>query len=244
MGVLWRELSSAYAAFVSGQRADLPRLPIQYADYAVWQREWLQGEVLEQQLAYWREKLAELSTLELPTDRPRPPVPSYRGAQVAFDLPAPLTQALKELSRREGATLFMTLLAAFQVLLHRYSGQEDIAVGTPIAGRGRTELEGLIGFFVNTLVLRADLSGNPTFPELARAGCARARWAPTRIRICPSRSWSRSSHPSRDLSRKPLFQVMFVLQNAPDAALALEGVQASRLPLAGRQCQVRSDADR
>ena len=113
-----------------------PALPIQYADYAVWQREWLQGEVLEAQLAYWKEQLADLSTLELPTDRPRPPVPSHQGAQSAFDLPAPLTQALKELSRREGATLFMTLLAAFQVLLHRYSGQDDIAVGTPIAGRG------------------------------------------------------------------------------------------------------------
>ena len=169
MGVLWRELSSAYSALVSGQRPDLPRLPVQYADYAVWQRECLQGEALEQQLAYWREKLADLSTLELPTDRPRPPVPSNQGAHFAFDLPAPLSQALKELSRREGATLFMTLLAAFQVLLHRYSGQEDIAVGTPIAGRRRTELEGLIGFFVNTLVLRSDLAGNPTFTEfLAR----------------------------------------------------------------------------
>ena len=166
MGVLWRELSSAYNAFVSGHAPDLPGLPIQYADYAVWQREWLQGEVLEGQLAYWKEKLADLSTLELPTDRPRPPVPSDQGAHLTFDLPAPLTQALKELSRREGATLFMTLLAAFQVLLYRYSGQEDIAVGSPIAGRGRTELEGLIGFFVNTLVLRTDLSGNPAFPEL------------------------------------------------------------------------------
>ena len=170
MGVLWRELSSLYNAFVSGHAPDLPRLPIQYADYAVWQREWLQGEVLEGQLAYWKEKLADLSPLELPTDRPRPPVPSYQGAHLTFDLPAPLTQALKELSRREGVTLFMTLLAAFQVLLHRYSGQDDIAVGTPIAGRGRTELEGLIGFFVNTLVLRSDLAGNPAFTELLGTG--------------------------------------------------------------------------
>ena len=142
MGVLCRELSSGYNAFVSGHAPDLPRLPIQYADYAVWQREWLRGEMLEGQLAYWKEKLADLSALELPTDRPRPPVPSYQGAHLTFDLPAPLTQALKELSRREGATLFMTLLAAFQVLLHRYSGQEDIAVGTPIAGRAAHRTRG------------------------------------------------------------------------------------------------------
>src|SRR5262249_23011699 len=152
--------------FVSGQAPDLPPLPIQYADYAVWQRDWLKGEVLERQLAYWKDKLADLSPLELATDHPRPPMPSRRGARLTFDLPEPLTQALKKLSRRQGATLFMTLLAAFQVLLHRYSGQDDIPVGTPIAGRGRTELEGLIGFFVNTLVLRSNLAGNPTFTEL------------------------------------------------------------------------------
>ena len=236
MGVLWRELSSAYNAFVSGQAPDLPRLPIQYADYAVWQREWLQGEALEGQLAYWKEKLADLSTLELPTDRPRPPVPSYQGAHLTFDLPAPLTQALKELSRREGATLFMTLLAAFQVLLHRYSGQEDIAVGTPIAGRGRTELEGLIGFFVNTLVLRSNLAGNPTFTELLARVRETALGAYTHQDL-PFEKLVEELSPSRDMSRNPLFQVMFVLQNAPDAELALKGVQASRLPLAGHSAK-------
>ena len=242
MGVLWRELSSAYNAFVSGHAPDLPRLPIQYADYAVWQREWLQGEVLEGQLAYWKEKLADLSTLELPTDRPRPPVPSYQGAHLTFDLPAPLTQALKELSRREGATLFMTLLAAFQVLLHRYSGQEDIAVGTPIAGRGRTELEGLIGFFVNTLVLRSNLAGNPAFTELLARVRETALGAYTHQDL-PFEKLVEELSPSRDISRNPLFQVMFVLQNAPDAELALRGVQASRLPLAGHSAKFDLTAD-
>ena len=239
MGVLWRELSSGYNAFVSGHAPDLPRLPIQYADYAVWQREWLQGEVLEGQLAYWKEKLADLSTLELPTDRPRPPVPSYQGAHLTFDLPAPLTQALKELGRREGATLFMTLLAAFQVLLHRYSGQEDIAVGTPIAGRGRTELEGLIGFFVNTLVLRSDLAGNPAFTELLARVRETALGAYTHQDL-PFEKLVEELSPSRDISRNPLFQVMFVLQNAPDAELMLRGVQASRLPARRAQRKVRS----
>src|SRR5262245_37645002 len=232
MGVLWRELSSAYSALVNGQQPDLPRLPVQYADYAVWQRECLQGAALEQQLAYWREKLADLSTLELPTDRPRPPVPSNQGAHFAFDLPAPLSQALKDLSRREGTTLFMTLLAAFQVLLHRYSGQDDIAVGTPIAGRRRTELEGLIGFFVNTLVLRSDLAGNPTFTAfLARVrDSALGAYAHQDL---PFEMLVAELSPSRDMSRHPLFQVMFVLQNAPDAAPALKDLQASRLPFAG-----------
>ena len=196
----------------------------------------LQGEVLEQQLAYWKEQLADLSTLELPTDRPRPPVPSNQGAHFAFDLPAPLTQALKELSRREGATLFMTLLAAFQVLLHRYSGQDDIAVGTPIAGRRRTELEGLIGFFVNTLVLRTDLAGNPTFSELLARVRDSALGAYTHQDL-PFEKLVEELSPSRDMSRNPLFQVMFVLQNAPDAAPALQGVQASRLPLAGHSAK-------
>ena len=165
-GIFEREVSIAYGAYARGEDPDLPELPIQYADYAVWQREWLQGEVLNQQLGYWKAKLAGLATLELPTDRPRPPAQSHHGAHVALDLPEALTRALKALGRREGATLFMTLLAAFQVLLHRYSGQDDIAVGTPIAGRGRAELEGLIGFFANTLVLRSDLSGDPEFSAL------------------------------------------------------------------------------
>ena len=229
-GIFERELSSAYNAFVSGRELRLPELPIQYADYALWQREWLQGEVLEAQLAYWKAQLADLPTLTLPTDRPRPAVMSYRGARAAFDLPEPLSHSLKALGRREGATLFMTLLAAFQVLLYRYSGQEDIAVGAPIAGRRRSELEPLIGFFANTLVLRVDLSGNPRFRELLARVRESALGAYTHQDL-PFEKLVEELAPARDLSRNPLFQVMFVLQNAPGSALALEGVQVSRLPL-------------
>jgi amino acid adenylation domain-containing protein len=236
IGVLCRELSSGYNAFVSGHAPDLPRLPVQYVDYAVWQREWLQGEVLKRQLAYWKEKLADLSTLDLPTDRPRPPVPSNQGAQLTFELPAPLTQALKELSRREGVTLFMMLLAAFQVLLHRYSGQEDIAIGTPIAGRGRTELEGLTGFFVNTLVLRSNLAGNPTFTELL-ARVRKTALSAYAHQDLPFEKLVEELSPTRDISRNPVFQVMFVLQNTPESALTLKGVRASRAPVAERNAK-------
>jgi amino acid adenylation domain-containing protein len=233
MGILWRELSSAYASWANGRAPELPPLPIQYADYAVWQRERLQGQELERQLTYWKGKLAGLSPLELPTDRPRPAVASYQGGQLVFDLPAALTEGLKELSRREGATLFMTLVGAFQVLLYRYSGQEDIAVGTPMAGRGSTELEGLIGFLANTLVLRTDLAGNPTFTELLARVRENALDAYTHQDL-PFEKLVEELAPSRDLSRNPLFQVMFVLQNAPGAGLSLPEVQASRVRLAGQ----------
>ena len=236
VGVFERELSAAYGAFVKGQEPELPALPIQYADYAAWQREWLQGEVLQKQLGYWKSRLAGVSTLELPTDRARPPVASHQGAHLAFDLPGPLTGALKEMGRREGATLFMTLLAAFQVLLHRYNGQEDIAVGSPIAGRGRTELEGLIGFFVNTLVLRSDLSGNPRFRDLLGRVRESALGAYTHQDL-PFEKLVEELAPARDMSRNPLFQVLFVLQNAPSAAFALEGVEVSRLPLEGHSAK-------
>ena len=188
--------------------------------------------MLEKQLGYWKEKLADLTPLELPTDHPRPPVPSHQGAQLTFELPEPLTQALRELSRREGTTLFMTLLAAFQVLLHRYSGQEDIAVGTPIAGRGRTELEGLIGFFVNTLVLRSNLAGNPTFSEFL-AQVRETALAAYAHQDLPFEKLVEELAPSRDISRNPLFQVMFGLNKAPNPALALDGLQTSRLLQAG-----------
>src|SRR5207245_9999709 len=144
-GVLRRELSLLYEAFREGRPAPLPELPVQYADYAMWQREWLQGDALAEQLSYWKQALAELPVLELPTDRPPPAVQSYRGGRLAFELGEDLTRGLKELGRREGATLFMTLLAAFQVLLYRYSGQDDVAVGVPVAGRRRPALEGLVG---------------------------------------------------------------------------------------------------
>src|SRR5579872_412109 len=167
MQVLLRELNTLYATFAAGKLSPLSDLPIQYADYAVWQREWLQGETLEQELAYWKQRLAGTPAfLELPTDRPRPPVQTYHGAQLSFSLPATSTKALEELSQKRGVTLFMTLLAAFQTLLFRFTGQQDIVVGTPIAGRTQIELEGLVGFFVNTLAIRCDLSGDPTFWDL------------------------------------------------------------------------------
>ncbi|MGH7828765.1 MAG: condensation domain-containing protein, partial [Candidatus Binatia bacterium] len=166
-GVLYRELSVLYEAYTQGKPSPLAELPIQYADFAFWQRQWLQGEVLENQLLYWKKQLEGApALLNLPTDRPRPAVQSYRGGSRSIELSQELTQGLKALSAQEGVTLFMTLLAAFQTLLHRYTGQNDIVVGSPIANRNRAEIEGLIGFFVNTLVMRTDLSGNPTFKEL------------------------------------------------------------------------------
>jgi len=169
MGVLVREVAALYEAYASGAESPLKELSLQYADYAVWQREWLQGEVLEQQLAYWRRQLAGAPpVLELPTDRPRPQVQTFRGAALPFKLSKELAEELRVLSRREGVTLYMTLLAGLQTLLARYTGQEDISTGTPIANRRRGEIENLIGFFVNTLVLRTDLSGNPTFHELVQ----------------------------------------------------------------------------
>ena len=208
MGVLGREISALYGACRRGEVSPLAELPVQYADYALWQRQWLQGEVLEQQLAYWKQALAELPVLELPTDRPRPMAASYRGARVAFELGEELTGGLKALSRREGATLFMTLLAAFQVLLYRYSGQEDLAVGVPVAGRSRPELEGLIGLFVNTLVLRGDLSGAPSFKEHLARVRTRALDAYAHQDL-PFEKLVEELAPKRDLSRNPLFQVCF-----------------------------------
>src|SRR5690606_19153335 len=165
-GVLTRELGALYAAFASGEPSPLAELPVQYADFAAWQRDWLQGSVLQRQLDYWVRQLDGLATLQLPTDRPRPPVQTYNGDLVALTLPTELARALGRRSRQESASLFMTLLAAFKVLLGRYAAQEDIVVGSPIAGRNRAEIEGLIGFFLNSLVLRTDLSGEPSFREL------------------------------------------------------------------------------
>ncbi|HEX8423112.1 MAG TPA: amino acid adenylation domain-containing protein, partial [Pyrinomonadaceae bacterium] len=207
-----------YNAYAQGQQSPLADLPVQYADYAVWQREWLQGEVLEQQLNYWRHQLAGApAALELPTDKPRPAVQRYEGDAVTFTLGAEVTQHLRELSSQEGVTLFMTLLAAFQTLLARYSGQSDISVGTPIAGRTRAEVEGLVGFFVNTLVLRTDVSGDPTFRELlgrVKEVCFGA-YAHQDVQF---ERLVEELRPERDLSRTPLFQAMFMLQNAPAAA--------------------------
>ena len=223
-GVMRRELSVLYEAFHEGRPARLPELPVQYADYAVWQREWLQGDALAEQLSYWKQALADLPVLDLPTDRPPPAVASYRGGRLAFELGEDLTRGLKELNRREGTTLFMTLLAAFQVLLYRYSGQEDVAVGVPVAGRRRPELEGLIGYFVNMLVLRGDMSGQPSFKEyLARVRTqALAAYAHQDM---PFAKLVEELAPKRSLSRNPLFQVSFVVQNTPSEALQLAGLE-------------------
>jgi non-ribosomal peptide synthetase component F len=220
MGVLIKEVGTLYQAYSEGQESPLEELGIQYGDYARWQREWLQGEVLEEHLSYWREQLAELPVLELPTDHMRPAVQSYRGSHHHFTIPLEVTQQLRELSRQEGATLFMVLLAAFQLLLSRYSHQEDIVVGTIVAGRNRAETENLIGFFINQLVLRTDLSGGPTFKELVkrvREVCLGA-YANQDV---PFDKLVEELEPDRDPSRSPLVQVFFGLQNGPELTLEL-----------------------
>ncbi|HEX6290284.1 MAG TPA: condensation domain-containing protein, partial [Herpetosiphonaceae bacterium] len=231
-GVLIRELTTLYRAFAAGQVSPLgpvgTPLPIQYADFAVWQRQWLQGEVLERQLAYWRQQLADLPTLHLPTDHPRAAMQTITGARQIHTLTPKLTAALKALSQQEGTTLFMTLLAAFQVVLHRYTGQSDLAVGSGIANRNRAEIEGLIGFFVNTLVLRVNLAGNPSF----RAALQQVRevtLAAYAHQDLPFEKLVEELQPERDLSAAPFFQVSFVLQNAPLPALHLPPLKVEPL---------------
>ncbi|HYE13094.1 MAG TPA: condensation domain-containing protein, partial [Pyrinomonadaceae bacterium] len=231
MGVLAHELSALYAAYAGWEVSPLPELPVQYADYALWQREWLRGEVLERELEYWRRTLADLPPpLELPADRPRPAVPGNAGALERFELPRELSESLKALSRQEGMTLFMTLLAAFQALLSRYTDREDILVGTAIANRARTEVEPLIGFFVNTLVLRTDLSGDPSFRELLRRVRAATLGAYAHQEV-PFERLVEELQPERELGRAPFSQVMFNLQNDPAAELDLPGLKVTRLPL-------------
>ena len=222
--VLIRELAALYDAFCKGNPSPLPELPVQYADFAVWQRQWLQGDVLESQLAYWKQPLSgNLPLLQLPADRPRAAVQTFRGATQSFELSPSLSKALKVLSQREGVTLFMTLLAVFQTLLYRYSGQEDILVGTPIANRNQSEIESLIGFFVNTLVMRTDLGGNPSFRELLGRVREVAIDAYAHQDL-PFEKLVEELQPERNLSHTPLFQVMFVLQNAPMTSLELPGL--------------------
>jgi amino acid adenylation domain-containing protein len=209
----------------------LPELPVQYADFAAWQRSWLQGEVLKKEIAFWRRQLAGLPPLlELPTDRPRAAVQGFRGASRPVRLPAALTRQVETLGRREGATLFMVLLAGFQALLARYSGQQDLAVGSPVAGRNRVETEGLIGFFVNTLVLRGDLSGDATFRELLRR-VRETALAAYRHQDVPFEKLVQELAPQRNLTHAPLFQVMLALQNTPSRPLELPGLAVSFLPL-------------
>ncbi|HVS00763.1 MAG TPA: amino acid adenylation domain-containing protein, partial [Thermoanaerobaculia bacterium] len=230
-GVLVRELGPLYEACRAGRPAALPALPIQYADFAVWQRQWLQGEVLEGQLAYWRERLAGVPpVLDLPADRPRPAARRERGRLEPFALPMDLLRDLKALAGDQDATLFMVLLAGFAVLLQRYTGQDDLAVGTPIAGRNRAETEGLIGLFVNTLVMRADLSGDPTFLDLVRRARETALGAYAHQDL-PFERLIDELEPVRDLSRTPLFQVMLVLRNMPLGPLQLEGLSLEVLEL-------------
>lgn len=229
-GVFWRELATLYGALTTGQPSPLPAPPLQYADFAHWQQQWLQGAVLDTQLTYWTQQLAGVATLQLPTDYPRPPVQTFQGARHFLTISPTLTHALKTMSQRYGVTLFMTLLAAFQAFLHRYTGQDDLVVGSLIANRNRVELEELIGFFVNTLVLRTDLSGDPSFRELL-----------TRVREVtlgayehqdmPYEKLLEALRPPRDLSHNPLFQVLFVLHNTPQQALELPGLTVSPLEI-------------
>jgi len=228
---LLRELGTLYAAFSRGEPSPLPELPIQYADYAAWQSRWLQGQVLEQKAAYWKRQLGGLAVSELPADHPRPAVRTVRGGFETLDLPAELTAALQALSQQSGATTFMVLLAALTLLLGRYTGQDDIAVGAPVAGRIRRELEPLIGFFVNSLVLRTDLSGNPTFVELLERvrGVALEALAHQEL---PFEKLLEVLQVERDPSRTPLFQVFLNMHNVerPDLALPDLSVEALTLP--------------
>ncbi|WP_414526541.1 condensation domain-containing protein [Nodularia chucula] len=212
-GILLRELAICYRALIKGEKPSLPGLPIQYADFALWQREWLQSEEIQIQLVYWRQKLAALPTLEIPTDYPRSALQKFQGKTESYLLPKNLLESLKNLSKQQGVTLFMLLLTAFKILLHRYSQQDEIVLGVPSANRDRQEIEGLIGFFVNTLVLRTDISGNPTFQTLLE-----------RIRTTAADAYQYQEIPfakvvealqiERDLSHNPLVQVMFQVQNA------------------------------
>ena len=224
LGILNRELGELYDRFCRREAAALPVLSLQYRDFARWQRTWLEGETLEGLLSHWRSRLAGApQVLQLPTDRPRPLLESHRGASYSFRLPLELAQSLRGLAQREGATLFMTLLSGFTLLLSRYSGQQDLLVGTPVANRNRAEIEDMVGFFVNTLLLRADLSGDPSASQyLARMRevCLDA-YAHQDL---PFERLVEEMRPQRDLSRNPLFQVMFALQNAPLRALELPGL--------------------
>ncbi|HEY0735728.1 MAG TPA: amino acid adenylation domain-containing protein, partial [Herpetosiphonaceae bacterium] len=240
-GVLVQELATFYAAFATGNQSAPPELPIQYADYAVWQRDWMEGETLDRQLDYWRRQLQDAPpTLDLPTDYQRPALQSFRGARETLKLSPALSESLKALSQREDATLFMTLLAAFNVLLYRYSGQADLCVGTRIAGRSQVATERLIGFFLNALVLRADLSGNPSFRELLGHVRETALGAYAHQEL-PFEKLVQELRPERSLSHQPLFQVMFVLQNAPMPPLELPDLTLRPLKFGGGTAKLDLD---
>jgi amino acid adenylation domain-containing protein len=233
-GVLIRELGIHYAALVEGKPTTLPELPIQYADFAHWQRDWLQGEVLSAQLRYWKQQLKDVPVLNLPGAASRSlqhsRAPGHEGASQLLELPQHLLDALEELSQTAGVTLFMTLLAAFQALLHRYTGQTDIAIGSPIANRHRSNLEGLIGFLVNSLVLRTNLAGEPTFLELLER-VREVTLAAYAHQDLPFEKLVEELQPVRNLGQNPLFQVVFALQNTPMEQLVLPGLVLSSVEL-------------
>lgn len=236
--IFYRELAARYAAHVRGEMVVLPPLAVQYADYAVWQRQWLEGEMLAQQLAYWKSRLAGAPALEIPTDFPRPAQLTHEGARVSACIALELSAELQALSHRAHVTLFMTLLAAFKTLLARWSGQWDVVVGTPIAGRNRREIEGLIGFFLNTLVLRTNLAGDPSFLELL------ARVRETALggyahQDIPFEKLLEELKPERDSSRTPFFQVFFNMLVLEQTEFELPGIETE--PLAFHQSEAKFD---
>src|SRR5215467_4306380 len=230
MGVLLGELGELYGSRREGREAELRQLEVQYADYAVWQREWLEGGELERQLEYWRGRLEGLRVLELPGDRARPGVQSFGGEVERFLLGRELVEALEELSRRRGVTLYMTLLAGFQALLWRYTGESEVAVGTPVANRRWREVEGLVGFFVNTLVMRTEVGGEPSFEELLGRVREVALGAYEHQDL-PFERLVEELQPERDLARNPLFQVLFQLQDVAPEPLRVPGLDARHLPV-------------
>ncbi|MGE5659086.1 MAG: amino acid adenylation domain-containing protein [Actinomycetota bacterium] len=238
VGVFLQELAALYQAFFTEKPSPLPELPIQYADFAIWQREWLAGERLQTQLNYWKKQLSDAPPLlELPADRPRPPVQTYRGSKASFLIPKTLTEALKNLSRQENTTLFMALLAAFKTLLYRYTGQTDILVGSPIANRNRAEIQGLIGFFVNTLVLRTNVSGNPTFRQLLLR-IREVSLEAYAYQDLPFEKLVEELQPQRHLSYNPLFQVAFSLQPAPVNSELMPGLNLALLEIENQTAKV------
>ena len=240
MNVLIDEFSRLYAQCVAGQAPQLPPLPIQYADYALWQRSWLEAGELQRQLDYWTAQLGdEQPVLELPTDFPRPAAPSYRGVRLEFAIDPALATGLRTLAQQQGVTLFMVLLASFQALLHRYTGQQDIRVGVPVAGRGKAETEGLIGLFVNTQVLRAQPRGDQPFNALL-AEVRTAVLGAQAHRELPFERLVNALEPSRDAAHSPLFRVLYnhqpVVADLEQLYIA-DGLKASRLELGGRTTQ-------
>ncbi|WP_420130680.1 amino acid adenylation domain-containing protein [Longimicrobium sp.] len=237
-GVMMRELTQLYRAFVAGGEAALPELPVQYADYALWQRTWLNGDAVRRERAFWRERLAGApALLELPYDRPRPAEADTRGAMHHFTIVPEVARAARELARREGATLYMVLLAAWSAVLHRWSGQTDVVVGSPVAGRGLPEVEGLVGLFVNALAMRTDVGGDPPFRTLL----ARVRESTLQAyahQDVPFEELLRELGVQRSLSHAPVFQVMFSLLNAPAGEMELEGLRVRPLPDAGGTARV------